>query len=282
MSQVITIRLPSNRSRELTVEPMSVGQMTQLFATKNRGKKAMKLLTDKIVPSCAGLADGEFDNFLVGDAAYIFLALRRATYGDELDYSATCSICRAKSSFVTDLKQIEPQFLKPGADGKCKTDGFEFKYNYRGKDLTYVYHLVRVHEQKEAEKLAEKSGEEYPDIDFTLTAALAVSIDDIKGITDGKNPYAKRQAVLENVFHAPLDFLDAFRDAREEVDCGIETSIDQKCPNCEGNFAFELPLLESFFSPEARTLRKERMAKLSKSPTAKSTANFSMAQSEKS
>lgn len=261
MSQNVKLPLPSDRTRVLNVGPMSVGQMTQLLSPKYRGEKGYRLLSDKIIPACTGIEQGEFDELLLGDGAAIFLGIRRASYGDEFDYKAACPHCQHESGYFVDLSQMDVKYLEPDDKGVRRTSGFKFEYNYHGKKLVYVHHLPKNSERKEAEKLAEQLGAQHDDIDFTATAMLAMNIDDIEGVTDGMDEISKRHAIMENIFNAPLDFLESFRNARVEVDCGFESSVEQKCVGCNRVFSFELPLLESFFSKDAMTLKKERLAK---------------------
>ena len=273
MSQIIKQPLPSDRGRILEVSPLSVGQMTQLLSPKYRGEKGQRLLSDKIIPSCTGLEAGELDRMLLGDGAAIFLALRRASYGDELDYKATCPQCQATHGYFVDLSKIEIQHLKPDEHGNLVTSGFEFPFNYHGQQLVYVHHLPTNADQKAAEKFAEQLEEQNEGIDFLGTALIAMNIDDIRPITDGQDEITKRHAIMENIFNAPLDFLETFRNAREEVDCGFESSVEQACVDCNSVFSLELPLLESFFSKDPMTLKKERLAKAAEASEKKTTTD---------
>ena len=265
MAQPVSFKLPSDKNKMLTANPMNIGQINQLMSPKNKGMKGMNLLMKHIIPTCAGIDPGDYETSLAGDGAAILLALRRSTFGEELDYRASCPACQKAGEFYVQLDQLEIKYLEVNEEtGVAKTTGFELKYDHNGTPLTYQYHLPTVADQVSAQKNQEKLESENPDLDFSLVATISAIIDEISPLTQGMGEKEKEMKILEHVFYLPLDFLDMLKNEREEVDCGFDSVIDQTCQQCGQVFATELPLLESFFSPDPRTLKKQRLLRAEK------------------
>ena len=264
MAKPVQIAFPSDSNRVFMANPLSTGQIGQLTSPKNRGARGLTLLSDAIIPHCLrtlddepGIQRGEYKNMLAGDSEAVIVGLTRATFGDEFDYKIVCPECESKEAYFIRLDSFKMKPLPPGA----QRQGLTFSYEYKGKTLTYVFHLPIVKDQITLASHEAQLKDQHPTLDFSLSLSLACIIDEIKGLSDALEGPAKFQAIHEHIYNLPGDFLHAFKEALEEVNCGLDQNIEHTCPACSKTFAADIPLLQGFFSRESQALRKARAAR---------------------
>ncbi len=254
MAQNVHFILPSN-GRELTASPLTAGQLGQLTSRKNRGPRSIELLSKHIVPQCTQLQPDEYKTLLIPDGEAVMVALVRATYGDELDYKLPCPECDSKEAYCVDLSKMALRCLVKDAP----TSGHCFTYEYRGKALTYVFHIPTVEDQIKSTEEAHKLKEQHPSVDFDMILSIKITISEIKGLTDVLEGPTKSQAILEHLFHVPADFLNVFQERYNAESFGHVGTVKHRCQACGKEFEADLPLLQSFFSREREGLKKARL-----------------------
>ena len=103
----MTINLPGCQ-RDVDVLSMKVYDMELLTdIAKIKSGRAIKA----ILTRCLKTPDIDIDTLLTCDCNILLLAARRATFGDDYDFTTFCPACGDSAPYTVDLSQMEP---KPG------------------------------------------------------------------------------------------------------------------------------------------------------------------------
>lgn len=167
-----------------------------------------------------------------GDRVFLVVALRRVSLGDDFPVEDQCPSCSAKNGYILDLSQLET---------KSMPDPYKRVFDVTlpsGRSVRF-----RVGSGLDEERLAKVSEGDRP------TMALLCRIE----VLDGKAP------TIESV--KGLSFRDRqhLRLLYQEVDGGVDTSLELTCPACAHTFEREMDMSEpGFFFPE-RVLKDLKM-----------------------
>lgn len=193
------------------------------------------------VPDGAAL---DWSKVLVADRFYALLQIRSLTFGDDYAFSVQCKNagCRERFEWELSLKDLPVRTLSEDAKTAFK-DGnrFETKLPRDGRRVWFRL-MTGADEARAATAL--KNGR-----DGALLTALALRIVEIEGLADKE----KRAFLDEMEMADAAALLDKF----EEVDGGVETTLEVECPSCLGVMEVELPFERGFFLPRAK--EKPRM-----------------------
>jgi len=225
------------------------GRELNLFANRaaaRRGKTAAKILQGVwLTTSDAGpLYDTEID-WTKAPACDRFTALfyaRIATFGAEYAFRHQCAHCGKKYNWVEDLEKRPVKALPESSIARFK-DGNKFRTavtDPKGDERVVEFQLLTPKLEGKIDQAQSLAPTE------KATASLAQRIVQIEGVEEGKGPVKR---FLEDLDVGPLYDLMELMD---EVDGGIETSIEVDCPHCGDTEDLELPLGREFWDPERR------------------------------
>jgi hypothetical protein len=150
---------------------------------------------------------------LLGDEFHLFVAIRRATFGDVFSFKVTCPGCAQKFEWDVNLAELPIKPLSEEAAATLKAGRlFETKLS-DGRAVTF--RLPTGGDEREVMKL--KTAEN------PMVSMLAQMID---AIGDERDKTKIRRELEE----APLGDLMKMRKLFDDRDCGVETTIEVKCP----------------------------------------------------
>lgn len=205
------------------------GVEEEILAAKNIpwGKKLTQLLGNCLVQlgpmTDKPLLQRAARDLTVGDRAFLMLAIRRVTLGDEFPFEDQCTECNAKTLFSVNLAELE---VKKMPDPKKRV--FD--------ETLPSGAVVRFHVMtgKDEEALAKV------DVRDTLSAQILVRVDQVNGA-----PIS-----LEGIKAMSLKDRNHLREAFDRVEGGVQTTLDLTCPSCGEEFQTELNVGQTgFFFP---------------------------------
>jgi hypothetical protein len=176
---------------------------------------------------------------LVADRFYALLQIRSLTFGDEYAFSIQCKSagCRERFEWELSLKDLPVRPLSEAAKAAFK-GGNRFETTLPRDGRRVWFRLMTGADEARAAAVL-KNGR-----DGMLLTALALRIVEIEGVTDKD----KRAFLDEMEMADAAALLDKF----EEVDGGVETTLEVECPACFGVQEVELPFERGFFLPRAK------------------------------
>lgn len=181
----------------------------------------------------------DWGKVLIADRFYTLLQIRTLTYGHEYSFAVQCASrsCRDRFDWEIDLEKLVVQPLSPDALAAYR-DGNRFETRLHDGRKIWFKLLTGTDEMKAASVLRSSR-------DGMLITALAMRVVEIEGV-----PPKDKRAFLEDMEMADAA---ALLDRFDEVDGGVETTIEIECPSCLGVQDIDLPFERGFFLP-----RKER------------------------
>jgi hypothetical protein len=241
-----TIVCPSGLSGEIRGLKGKEGKLLADRTAARAGSTFEKLLAgcwlETHDPGIYDVAEGaplDWAKVLVADRFYTLLQIRSLTFGDEYAFSVQCrnAGCRERFEWELSLKDLPVRALSEDAKAAFK-DGnrFETKLPRDGRRVWFRL-MTGADEARAATAL--KGGR-----DGMLLTALALRIVEIEGVAD-----RERRAFLEEMEMADAA---ALLDTFEEVDGGVETTLEVECQSCLGVQEVELPFERGFFLPRAK------------------------------
>jgi hypothetical protein len=228
---------------------MRAGKEGKLLADRNAaraGSTFEKLLSgcwlQTIDPGVYAVPDGaplDWSKVLVADRFYTLLQIRSLTFGDDYAFSVQCkgAGCRERFEWELSLKDLPVRTLSEDAKAAFK-DGNRFETTLPRDGRRVWFRLMTGADEARAAAVL-KNGR-----DGMLLTALALRIVEIEGVTDKD----KRAFLDEMEMADAAALLDKF----EEVDGGVETTLEVECPACFGVQEVELPFERGFFLPRAK------------------------------
>jgi len=224
--------------RDVELSELTGHEEDMLSSTSVPSYKKMGLLVGRCVKRIGTITDaGQIaalaDKLTVGDRVYLMFALRKITLGSDYPFRATCPSCKQESLFRVNLDRLDVQ--------KMKTPEVRI---YSGmlpsskKPITYRV-LTGNHEEQMAQ-LRNK--------DDAISASLWMRLESL----DGKPP------TLPEVKALSMRDREHIRVVCDEVDGGVDTSIDMHCLKCGHEFVEEVDASQPGFFFPSMTLRKSK------------------------
>lgn len=168
----------------------------------------------------------------VGDRVFLMFAIRRTTLGNEYPFKDKCPECGYRGIFTLDLSDLT---IKKMPDPMKRA--FETRLP---SGLVVRFHpLVG----RDEETLAKAQNKEE-----AISLGILARLD----MMDGKPP------VLEAIRALGLRDRQALRDAFDEVEGGIDTSLEMQCPNCAVEFDRDLDVGQPGFFFPSRVLKDSK------------------------
>lgn len=176
---------------------------------------------------------------LISDRFYVLTQVRIATYGAVYEVETQCplSLCRAKFSMDVDLSTLKFKEI-PAASLEAFQANKPFETIIPSDGRRVTFRLQTGEMDAKVVKLAKTRRTE------RLTISLATRIESIEGV----HPNDKLK-VLEDL---AMDDTLALIEAMDEVDGGLETSIQAECPACGHEHELQLPFGRAFWVPSRK------------------------------
>jgi hypothetical protein len=200
----------------------------------------------------------DWSKALVGDSTYAFLDIRRICYPKKpFVFPVKCGdrTCKGfKKGFEWEVDVAE--YLREKSKSLSSEDrdlvkaGNRFEGTIPGTDHAFTFRLktrADARRLKDLVKQIRQSGKKKQK-EFNLAiSSMAFSILEIESVPKEAGING-RVAYLEDL---PIGDIDELMVLIESHDCGVDTSIEVTCPECEGDRTIELPFDRTFFLPES-------------------------------
>jgi hypothetical protein len=169
----------------------------------------------------------------IGDRTYLIFAIRRVTLGDDYPFKVKCPSCEEEGLYNIDLSELEIQEM---ADPKTRVFDVDLP---SGKSCRF-----RIMTGKDEERLGKIKR-----LDDKLSMSMAVRMESLQGTPP----------TLKDVKGLGLRDRDFLRTKFDEVDGGVDTTIEIACSACGHEFEDELnPGQSGFFFPSATRKNSKR------------------------
>jgi hypothetical protein len=259
----LEIDLPS---RGLPYEGQIKGGTVKVSPMTTREEKALSSLgsnsglsmVDLLISRCVhGTGDLRPQDLLVGDRAFLMMAIRAASFGQDYQFQMICDYCRAQFRHTVKIPDdLEVVYLK---------EGFKepFSVTLPNSKIKLNLRLLRGSDEAELTRLQKTA---FKNVDPSVDGDPLYSLRMVKHIVSAEVPSKDPEAesdtvVIENnsrdnqnrliKLYESLISLDgmALRDALSEADCGVNTEIEFTCPSCKESFNSAMPVKLEFFRP---------------------------------
>lgn len=205
------------------------GVEEDLLAAKNiSGGKKLTQLLGNCLEQLGPMTDKPFlqraaRELTVGDRSYLMLAIRRVTLGDDFPFEDSCTECEAKSLFVVNLGTLTTRKM-PDAKKRIFTEKLP-----SGK--TARFHIMTGKDEESLAKI---------DANDKMSVSILIRVDTIDDAP----------VTLEVIKSLSMKDRNFLRERFNEVEGGVETSVELSCPNCGADFMTELDVSQTgFFFP---------------------------------
>lgn len=199
---------------------------------------------DKILEACAEsvqdagpytLTDSgalDWDSVLPGDKFFALLRIRAETFGDEFTFDRKCGACKEPYQWRLNLSDLPIKELAPEDFLRLK-NGEPMEIRVKSSGALVKYRLANAEDDRAAAKAKNETN--------ALIAMFTRRVHSIEGV-DTKTLRAHFES---------MSLGDLFGLAREmeSHDCGVETTIEVYCPNCETVEKVGLPIGPGFWIP---------------------------------
>ncbi len=182
----------------------------------------------------------DFLKVLQGDRLYLAMQIRKATYGNDFLLTIPCGSkeCGGKKfelEVPLDEFPVKP-YPEESLEKWKKQEGFTTTLPNSGKIV--VFKLFDGSDERNISKIREK------EITHIMSKLLRLRIKEIHEVGPADLP-----KFLEEMEYADMQHM---QDAWEEVEGGVDTSVEVECPNCGLLQEGELPMDTDFFSISRR------------------------------
>lgn len=189
----------------------------------------------------------DWDKVLQGDRFYALLAIRIATYGAEYAFALTCAEerCRARFEWEIDLRQLPVRRLS--SENRARfVAGNRFETVLPEAARRIVFKLMTGADEKKLPMLRRNADGQ------AMSAVLAYRCLEIDGVAaHEKRPFIEELSMSD---------ADALLAAMNEVDCGVQTSIEVECTECFATQELDLPFGRGFFATRTKESRRRTEA----------------------
>ncbi len=199
---------------------------------------------DAVLASCLPGLPIPVGQLLMNDRFFILIMLRAMSYGEKYQFSITCSECNTRFKHEVILPGDFP--IRTLDEGQ--NEPFEVSLPINGK--TVLFRLLRGDDEKAIQRFADQQyAKGKPEGDPSYTYRLARHVVNI----DGEEYDLNRDMVKAVRFIESLIGKDslALRNAIDDVDCGIDVSLEIQCPRCDFFIETSMPMTSEFFRPRS-------------------------------
>ena len=233
-----------------TIRPLSVKE-ADILASAQGARKTPAVL-NKLLAACVESVENaepysspiNWDQVLVGDRTYLLLQIRKVSLGSEYLFKAQCGAQGCNNRFEWEVNLDDMELSKLTEEQRHKfQNGNKFETSL--PDGTPVFFRLPTGAD---EKKALTLKAQHPDSMVTLSLRLRIA--EIQGVV----PQDLRKYISALGLREANHLIDKF----DEVDCGIETTIEIECPECYALSDVTLPFDQSFFFPSQQSTQRKR------------------------
>lgn len=261
MGQFYDGRIPDGA---IEIRPMGLSD-EKIMATQRLVQSGQAL--DELFRRCVRFPDPEFDplDLIAGDRIFVLYYLRGITYGQEYEFSFTCSNedCGCQDVYEYNLGELYGTVKKPTPGDRepfkvvlpylSKVTGTEFWVKLRllrGRDMLNMAQKEKVMKKIRGPKKKRFTSDRHVSIDDTLEKNLNMLIVEAMGSTD-RMKIERLVAGMHSMDTATI------REFLNEKTPGIDTTIFITCSECQSDLKVDLPITDTFFRPKARSSARE-------------------------
>lgn len=199
------------------------GKELRLFQDKKGARDGATL--DRILDACVEevLDPGPYkldenarlswNDVLLGDEFFVFVEIRRATFGDEYSFKVKCPDCGYRFEWMINLGDLPIKKLSDAAAGAMRAGRLLETSLTDGRRVCF-----RLSTGKDEREVLKLKTSENPMVSMLANV--------IESIGDERDKTKIRRELEE----APLGDLMTIRKLFDKSDCGVETTIEIKCP----------------------------------------------------
>lgn len=218
--------------REVKVREISGHEEDMLASKKTPGPQKLNNLLLACVERIGPIEGAKLANVLkqlpVGDRVFLLFAIRRVTLGDELPVKETCPNCNTKSLFMVDLgAELE---IKPMPDPYKRVYDVELP-------RSHMMARFRVSTGEDEQRMARLTNNKRTD---SLSQMIMMRLELL-----GEEP-----PTIKSVKGLSLMDRNFLREKFNEVEGGVDTSIEFECASCGHEWQKDLNVgAQGFFFP---------------------------------
>jgi hypothetical protein len=198
----------------------------------------------------------DWGNCLVGDRDYTLLRVRVASYGPEYSFKVVCQkpTCRHRFEWEIDLDKLPVKELKK-KDREIFLAGNRFEETIPDDGRKVTFKLATGNDVLRAamhrkEMKAKQKKSAIGETGNLLVESILMRIVELEGIAE-KSPRRRAEKHRDFLEELPMRSVAALLDRFDSHDCGIETTIEVECEECEEPQDVQLPFDGDFFFPRA-------------------------------
>ena len=211
--------------REISGHEEDMLASKKIPASRKMGTLLAKCCT-RLGPYTGDELEKQVRNLPVGDRVLLLLRIRQITLGDEFPYRHECPECNYKGMFTIDLNDME---VKAMPDPTQRIHEFDLSSGAHVR-----FHIMTGTDEERLSDVMKESDK----VTMTILARL--------DLLDGGLP------TLEVIKDLGMKLRNELRDRFNEVEGGVDTSVEIECPRCEELVITELDITQQgFFFPSA-------------------------------
>jgi len=244
------------------IRPMKVKEQNALA---DRAKMRSGVALSQILDACLlgvddpgvyagwGIEDGARLNplkLLQGDRFHMLVNLRKISVKDGKNYEipATCTECGEKDqSNAVDLDALTVQELPKASRAILESGDNKFAFGLEVAKRTCWFKLATGEDELKFAKIQHQQRQKLS------SAALRMRVLEVEGVKGVDLPkWIESEMYTQDA--------EALRDYMDQVDCGVDTTIDVACPSCGETYDFDIPFGDSrFLIPAVGISKRARM-----------------------
>lgn len=227
MAQTVEFRSMTPREEDIL--------MTPTFLKKGT-------VVTELIRACLLNKDIDVNTLVTGDRNAIMIAIRASGYGELYEPTYNCPKCESKNDLRINLNELQVKTLsvEPVAEGQ---NAFKFSLPVSKKNV--IFKLPTGKDEQEIIAMAEAKKKKGIQNISPVTTRLMSSIIEVDGFTD-------RGTIAKFVQYMPARDSLLLRKFMEEVEPGVQTTIDFACSVCDHGEEIEMPFGLNFLYPNAK------------------------------
>jgi ribosomal protein S27E len=173
----------------------------------------------------------------VGDRTFLLFAIRRVSLGDEYPFVDKCPACENEQLFNLSLAELEVKKMeKPTVR----------KFNITlPSGIVAGWHVMTGHDEAFVQKFIKEGSDK-------VSLAIMARLDTLNGEEVSRIPLKGKPTALAAVKALGMRDRNHLRDAFQEMEGGVETTMDMECPGCGHEYRSDLDVgQQGFFFPSA-------------------------------
>jgi hypothetical protein len=227
LSQTIDFRSMTPREEDIL--------MTPTFLKKGT-------VVTELIKACLLNRDIDVNSLITGDRNAIMIAIRSSGYGELYEPTYSCPKCETKNELKINLNELNVKSLSadPIAEGQNA-----FRFNLPVSKKTVVFKLATGKDEQELIASAEAKKKRGLSNLSPITNRLLTAIVEVDGVAD-------RGTIAKFVQYMPARDSLELRKFMDQVEPGVQTTIDFACSSCEHAEEIEMPFGLNFLYPNAK------------------------------